>query len=286
MISDFETNTIFFSSHLKSDRLFKRTHEQLVKVLEEAGLIPKYLLGTNDIWARDYMPIQVSEDFFIEYRYDPDYLQGNSENKYTREIKTYPDIVCNLHNIKTQKSQVILDGGNVVKSNDCIILTDKIFWENRRLFTSKQLIAKLHEEFQVEKVVIIPWDNDCVFGHSDGMLRFLDNSAVLISGFYEQFEKDFKKPILKQLEKAKLNWEWLRCSEIEDADNVTYINFLQTEQILIMPVLGRPQDEVAFSEMSRHFPQYAEKNQIKKVDSRELTKFGGALNCISWTVKE
>ena len=39
------------------------------------------------------MPIQATENSFIEYRYDPDYLQGNSDEKETRELKIYPDIV-------------------------------------------------------------------------------------------------------------------------------------------------------------------------------------------------
>lgn len=286
MISDFETNTIYFSEHLKTERLFNKTHGQLLSVLNESGLIPKYLFGTNDIWTRDFMPIQVSENKFIEYRYDPDYLQGNSEDEDTREIKSYPDIVCDFHNIKTQKSQIILDGGNVVKSQNCIILTDKIIWENQNHFTSKQLISELHEKFEVEKAILVPRDDDCKYGHSDGMLRFINNDTVLISGFYEQYDKDFKKPILKELEKAKLNFDWLRCADVEDPDNVTYINFLQTKDILIILQLDRQEDEVAFSELSRFFPDYAAKNRIKKVNSKEITKFGGALNCISWTTKE
>lgn len=286
MISDFDTNTIYFSKHLKTDKLFKKTHDHLVRVLGELELTPKYLLGTNDIWARDYMPIQVSENKLIEYRYDPDYLQGNTDVENTREIKSYPDVICSFHNLKTQKSQIILDGGNVVKSNDCIILTDKVLWENQRRFTSKKLISKLHEEFEVDKVVLIPWDTDCEFGHSDGMLRFINNDTVLISAFYEQFDKDFKKPILGQLEKANLNWDWLRCSDNEVADNVTYINFLHTKDILIIPELGRPEDDIAFSEISKFFLDYAERDRIKKVNSKEITKFSGALNCISWTIKE
>lgn len=286
MISDFDTNTIYFSEHLKTDKLFKRTHEQLLSVLTECNLTPKYLLGTNDIWARDFMPIQIGENKFIEYRYDPDYLQGNSEDENTREIKSYPDIVCDFHNIKTQKSQIILDGGNVVKSENCIILTDKIYWENKNHFKPKQLIAELHDKFEVEKVIIIPWDDECEFGHSDGMLRFISNDTVLISGFYEQYDKDFKKPILKELEKAKLNFDWLRCSDTEVPDNATYINFLQTKDILIIPQLDRPEDEVAFSELSRFFPDYSKNGKIKKVNSKQITKFGGALNCISWTTKE
>lgn len=286
MISDFDTNTIYFSDHLRTDPAFLKTNDQLLNVLGELNISPKYLFGTNDIWARDFMPIQISDNKFLEYLYDPDYLQGNSNKKNTREIKSYPDLICDLHNFKTLKSPIILDGGNVVKSNDCVIMTDKVLWENKRLYSSKELISKLHEQFEVDKVVIIPWDNECEYGHADGMLRFINKDTVLISGFYEQFDKDFKTPILKKIEKAKLNWDWLKISKNEVADNVTYINFLLTKDVLIIPQLNRPQDEIALTQLSKFFPDYAANELIKKVYTNEITKFGGALNCISWTVKE
>jgi agmatine deiminase len=286
MISDFETNTIYFSEYLKTDKKFNVTHSQLVEVLNELGLNPKYLKGTNDIWARDYMPIQLDENKYIEYRYDPDYLQGNSDQKHKREFKTYPDIVCDIHQIKTIKSNIILDGGNMVKSKNCIILTDKIIWENKQHFTTKQLLSKLHTTFEVEKVVIIPWDNDCIYGHTDGMLRFIDNDTVLISGFYEQQDVEIKNTIIKRLEEAKLDYDWLRCSDIEEEENISYINFLLTKDILIIPKLNRNEDDIAFHEISKFFPEYKKKNGIKSVNAESLAKMGGALNCISWTTME
>ena len=50
---------------------------------------------------------------YIEYRYDPDYLQGHW--KGCRDSKTYPDVVCDALKLKTEKSDLIMDGGNLVK---------------------------------------------------------------------------------------------------------------------------------------------------------------------------
>ncbi len=191
MISDRDTNTIYFSKRLKTDLRFSDTYEQISDTLKSLRVKPRLLHDTKDIWARDYMPIQITEDKFIEYRYDPDYLQGNSDDEETRELKTYPDIVCESIGLKTKKTDIILDGGNVVKSSNGIILTDKIVWENRRSYSEKQLINKLYELFEVEKVVLIPWDKECEYGHTDGMLRFINDNTVLISGFYETVDSDF-----------------------------------------------------------------------------------------------
>ena len=39
---------------------------------------------------------------------------------------------------------------------------------------------------------MIPWDKKCEFGHADGMLRFINEDTVLISGFYEQADYKLK----------------------------------------------------------------------------------------------
>lgn len=114
MIPDWQTNKIYFSEKLKTK--FPKTYSLIERELENLEKKPLLLPKTNDIWARDFMPLQISDNQFIEYRYDPDYLQGGSENKETRELKSYPDIICNEINLPTIKSDLIIDGGNIVKS--------------------------------------------------------------------------------------------------------------------------------------------------------------------------
>ena len=285
MISDKHTHKIYLSGLLESK--FPSVFSEITTVLNKFGIKANLLINTKDIWARDYMPIQVSTNTFIEYRYDPDYLQGSSDEIETRELKTYPDIVCDSIGLKTQKTDIILDGGNVVKSSNSIILTDKIVWENRRTYSEKQLIRKLYELFEVEKVVLIPWDEECEFGHADGMLRFINDDAVLISGFYETADLEFKEQILKSLKRAKLDWEWLRCSDKEKEENIAYVNFLQTKDLILFPLISRTvEDNIAFEQILKYFPDYANNSRIAQVDMTKIVRYGGALNCISWTTKE
>jgi len=232
------------------------------------------------------MPVQISDNKFIEYRYDPDYLQGDTYDKETREVKTYPDIVCDSIGLKTAKCDIILDGGNVVKSEKTIILTDKVVLENKRNYSKKQLIKKLHEVFEVDKVVLIPRDEDCDYGHADGMLRFINPSTVLISGFYETADVELKEMILDSLRKAKIEWEWLRTAKKETEDSIAYINFLQTKDIILIPKLERPEDNVALEQISKYYADYSRNGRIAQVDMREIVRFDGALNCITWTTKE
>jgi agmatine/peptidylarginine deiminase len=283
MISDFETNSIYFSELLKTDKKFTGLFKELRSKLDSVGISPKFLPKTKDIWARDYMPIQVAREKFIEYRYDPDYLQGVQ----FRHLKTYPDIVCDAIELKTIKSDIILDGGNVVKNKSTLILTDKIIEENKKSYSKSRLSTILKELFEIQKLVFIPRDKKCPFGHADGMLRFIGEDRVLISGFYETIGKSFTSKLLAALKAAGISWEWLRCSEKEEEENIAYINFLQTRDLILLPKLNRlKEDENALKAIKSYFPDYNKRNRIFQIDTSELFKLGGALNCISWTTEE
>lgn len=278
MISDFETNTVYFSELISEDDRFRKTFKEIEASLDtfkvKANLIPR----TKDIWARDYMPIQVIDNKFIEYRYDPDYLQGHW--KGCRDSKTYTDIVCDTLKLKTEKSDLILDGGNFVKSANCIILTDKIVKENQHSYKKNELIQKLHDTFQVDKVILIPWYKKEKFGHSDGVLRFIDSDFVLISHYFRT-----DSIMLYRLKSAGLKPEFINFKvKKQDKRNWAYINFLQTKDLILLPKFEIDEDGQAFEQIENFYPDY--KGKIAQVKMTDIVKFGGALNCITWTTKE
>ena len=280
MIPDSDTNTIYFSERLKTDPQYSAACARITGVLDSFVIPYNFLPKTKDIWARDYMPIQISEDKFIEYRYDPDYLQGNWKN--SRDLKTYADIVRDAINLKTIKSEILLDGGNMVKSSSCIILTDKIVLENRYLCNKTELIKRLKDTFEVEKVVLIPWDKVEECGHSDGVLRFIDDSTVLV---HQEYKTNTK--MVGELEYNGLNIEWLDFTvKKKDKMNWAYINFLQTKDLILVPKMNIEEDEQAFEQICKYYGSYAATGRIAQVEMTEIVKENGALNCISWTRKK
>ena len=277
MIADWQTNKVYLSDKLRE--AFPQTYKNLVEKINSLNGNPEFLPETKDIWARDYMPIQISDSKFIEYRYDPDYLQGNW--KGSRDLKTYPDIVCDSIGLKTEKSDLILDGGNFVKSSDCIILTDKIVKENRLSYSKQELIKKLKMTFQVDKVVLIPWDNSEEFGHSDGMLRFIDNDTVLINDCYKSDSVMHYRIKQSGLKYESLNYKIKKPHKY----NWAYINFLQTKDLILLPKFDIDEDEQAREQISDYYPDYTKHKRIAQIDMTDIVKFGGALNCITWTIK-
>ncbi len=69
-ILDADTNVCCFSRKL----LANSGGLNIVRRINDSGVDVKFLDGTRDIWCRDYMPIQITEDTYIGYEFTPDYL--------------------------------------------------------------------------------------------------------------------------------------------------------------------------------------------------------------------
>lgn len=54
MITDDQTNKVYFSEHLRAYKCWKSIKEALLEHEIDFEMLP----GTKDIWVRDFMPIQ------------------------------------------------------------------------------------------------------------------------------------------------------------------------------------------------------------------------------------
>lgn len=226
------------------------------------------------IWIRDYMPIQLEKDKFLRYVYNPDYLADD-----TSYIPDYFNLY-NKFNHDYLFTDIVLDGGNVIKCGDKVIMTDKIFKENPN-YGSDELISTLEDLLQ-SQLIIIPWDKYEIYGHADGMVRFINGNTVLLNN-YINFDTDLRNLLLAVLNNhfdvKELKYDVPKLSKLSWA----YINFLHIGAYIIVPGFGIPEDDQALEEISRFF-QGCKTMQIKGCES--LVKDGGALNCISWNIYE
>ena len=282
MIADRQTNTIYFSSLLKSKPKFTGAFNRIVSSLKRLGVEPKLIEHTKDIWARDYMPIQVNENSYIQYRYEPNYLQDD----YGQTIKSDPDMVLKSFDKEIIKTDIIIDGGNVVKSTNCVIMTDKILKENPT-YSKDALVGELKGLFLVDKVIIIPMDVDePIYGHSDGMVRFIDDNTVLYQGYFDDYDIEFKRGFFDVLDSYDIEPIPLKFEvEKEHEDNWAYLNFLQTKDLIMLPELkDAEENKQAIIQINKHFSGYEDRILMVSMDA--VIRKGGALNCISWTTKE
>jgi len=277
MITDEETNKIYLADCLP--KWHPKFFERFEKVLKECNIQFDFLPGTKDIWAVDYMPIQVSTDKFIRFKYAPDYLQPKKYHKYISDSET----IFKEIGIEAKHSNLIVDGGNVVRSRDKVIMCDKVSCENKNV-PERELIGTLEELFEVDKIVFVPWDRNDKIGHVDGMVRFIDNDTVLINDLSIE-DEDYQRSFRMSLHNARLDWVELPYNPPVDPNSASakgiYINYLRMEQAIIMPTFGNKYDKKAMRVLEEVFTEKA----IKNIESNEIAEGGGVLNCISWNIK-
>lgn len=171
-ITDDKTDKVYISSLIDRVRgdLDADTRTALkASIMKFAGNC-ELLYNTKDVWARDYMPIQLTHDVFLGFTYKPDYLQD------------FPDCVTNWqkHRVHAQNQlsnnqsfdfkviqmPLVLDGGNVVKAvvnhKPCIIMCDKVLQENNLNFKDFQIWWEnwWKENFDGTEMqfVLLPWE--------------------------------------------------------------------------------------------------------------------------------
>ncbi|MBK9357024.1 MAG: agmatine deiminase family protein [Bacteroidales bacterium] len=183
------------------------------------------------------------------------------------------------------KSDLILDGGNVIRWKDKVILTDKVITENAYHYRKAALLKKLEEAFQVDEIILIPWYTKEEFGHADGMLRFVDGNTVLVDGYYRREKSGMGEKLFQVLKSHRLETVPLEFKvEKESNRNWGYLNFLQMEKLMLVPQFGIEEDLQALKQIRKLFPDYAAKGQMDTIDACTLIREGGVLNCASWSI--
>lgn len=275
MITDKETNTVYLADGI---RHYMPLAHNLLEALYREGIDMHFLRHTESrkhVWARDYMPIQLDTDRFLQYRYSPDYLKNDPTY-----LPRYETIARGLH-LKSKKTDLVLDGGNVVKLKDKVVMTDKVLKENPQ-YTEHDLKSRLEADLECE-VCLIPWDRYEIFGHADGMVRSIDGNDILLNN-YVDFDKSLRKRLLAKLHDhgfhvEELHYDLPRPSK----QSWAYLNFLQLKNIIFVPTLGLPEDPLALQQLQEFYPGY---KVIPVPGCQDLVRDGGALNCVSWTVKD
>ncbi len=277
MITDSETNTVYVSDLLKEK--YPELHTGLGSILKAEKIPLLEIKSTRDIWCRDYMPIQITGDRFVLFKYDPDYLKSN---KY-RHLGTGQSEVMASLNLKPICSQMVADGGNIVKHHNKVILTDKIFNENSG-WDRQDNLNHLKTLLGVEEVIIIPKFPNDFTGHSDGMVRFVNHQTVLLNDFSKYNPTYFAK-LKKSLKIHGLNitilpWDGWKNTFDED-DTGDYINFLHVGNLIILPEFSTATDIAAKTVIRQCFP----KAKVIGIDGRRIALEGGILNCCTWNIK-
>ena len=280
MITDKETNTVYFSALLHSKDEYKGIYEQIKAILFRHKIKCKLLTKTADIWCRDYMPIQVRKDKLLQFRYEPSYLKDE------RHLQSNPKTVLRSNGIKAEFSDINLDGGNLIKWTDKAILTSRVFKENPHK-EKKKLTAELEKLLEAE-LFFVPDITEDMTGHADGHLRFIDGKTVLVNELKKEF-KYWQTGFLKMVSQSDIDffeipWFGYKDERYPESTFGSYVNYLEVNSLILFPIFETDGnlDEEAIEVIKKVFPDRI----IETVNINGIAKYGGLLNCVTWTVKE
>lgn len=277
MIIDNQTNFLFLADSLP--KKYPKFYTNFEKVLNQCKINFSLLPQTKDVWAVDFMPLQIELNKFVRFTYNPSYLESVKDQKTISDT----DWICKQIGIDTLKSDILLDVGNVIRWKNKVIITERVFKENKK-YHRKELIKKLYELLEVEKIYFIPDDPLDFTGHADGMIRFVDEHTVIINDYVKEkssFIQEFNSAInATGLDCIKIPYE-IDENKNDIQANGCYINYLQMEKTVFIPTFGKEKKD---EDVVKQFEKIFKGHNIATINSTEIANDGGILNCISWNI--
>jgi agmatine deiminase len=279
MLADHQANSVYVAGRLQAR--FPRLWRELEQTLLENGVPLFRLDGAKDLWLRDFLPVQVTADRFVQFRYEPDYL----EDGYGHLITDAGICRAIPHLTSCRSSDINLDGGNVVAGRNKAILTDKVFQENPQ-HSPRRLLGELRQLLQVEEIIIIPREPGDPLGHSDGIARLLHDDLAVIND-YSAVSRAYGKSLRAVLKRHRLEHETVPYFiEDRETDGIPsamgcYVNFLRVGQLLIVPAYGAPADDEAVRKLEVLCPGAL----VVPLRCVRLARRGGVLHCASWNLR-
>ena len=264
---------LYFSSLLKTNSQYSLSAENLFSALSDSG--EKYTLfdGAKDIWARDYMPVKTKSGKYVSFRYEPSYLADDPQLRTNFKTDIAPHFT-----LPVTYSNINLDGGNVVfsPSKTKAVITDRVFSENPG-YAKSTLLTALGELLEAE-IIIIPslTSRYDMTGHADGVVRFIDENTVI--GNASPYKNGYEQKVKRALKKHGISVVDFPYFDSVDISAVgSYLNYLETEKHIFLPIFGSVQDETAVKRAKEIFDK-----KIVAVNINSIAEKGGVLNCISW----
>ena len=124
-------------------------------------------------------------------------------------------------------------------------------------------------------IIIIPSLKSDMTGHADGVVRFIDENTILgnalsCNGYEQKVKKALEKHGI-----SVVDFPYIDSVGISAVG--CYLNFLETERHIFLPIFGNEKDKTAVKCAKEVFDK-----EIITVNINGIAEDGGVLNCISW----
>lgn len=257
-------------------------------------------IETNDTWARDFGPISVfgadGKVYINDFKFNGWGLKFASsyDNLINRQLYTsclakYGEYINRLGFV-LEGGSIDSDGhGTILTTSECLLSPNR----NGDL-TRDQISDKLNMFFGSKRVLWLDHgalEGDDTDSHIDTLARFVDTDTIVYCGAGDIQDAQYAglKAMAKQLKEFTTD-EGLPYNLVElplpdpiyDDDGfrlpATYVNFLITNGIVLLPVYNQPQkDTLARLQLQSLFTN----RRVIPIDCTALIKQHGSLHCIT-----
>jgi agmatine deiminase len=278
--------TLFFSELLRENPELSAFWHEFEQILTRHTVDFRLLPNTKDIWCRDFMPVQVGGNEFVQFALSPDYYQPKDRHRITDPATICRQLGITPVTLEHEGTPVCLEGGNVVRTSRKAILCDKVLKDNK--ISGSILTAKLREALKVDELVIIPREPYDYTGHADGMIRFIDDHCVAVNDYAQAgSKKRFVEKLHRVLQDAGLEiilvpYNPSESIAYDQPATGCYINYLDVSGMIFLPTFNdRANDEKAI----KRFGEIFGPENLVPVPCMPVARLGGVLNCLSWEIQ-
>jgi len=280
---DADTNTVYLTAALKRH---SAVFDTMVNELSAAGVEVKLVSGTDNVWIRDWAPLQV-DDHFVKFRYQHDEKAWPQLHVPEKCWNGLGDVL---------ESHIRLDGGNVVRYGDRVLMTEMIYHQNPEI-SRVGLVDELSKLLEAE-IILLPVEPDDDLGHSDGIVKWIDAKRVFANDYaltwvpeLQDYGMRLREVLLAHdIVPEPFPWAYQSnlMSEVEfrakhpQADSflpaIGYsINYLQVDGLILFPKFDIWRDNTAKHLLETTFPDI----KVIGVPCRKLAMEGGCCNCVT-----
>lgn len=244
-----------------------------------------------DIWIRDWGPVRATtsagQAALVFARYMPSYHDDKSVSSYERKLQKNPAGV--FPPVPFATIPLIWDLGNVAyNGRGDIIVTDQLLKDNK--ITEQRLREILSESLDFERLLIMPVEPGDVTGHTDGFLRFIDDSTIAVGEYptREPASDAFYEEVIRILQEHQFSVVRVPCddpvSEMRDEVPSAYgnrLNWIRIGDLVLMPGYGTAGDAQSRKVLETVGLRV---EIVPREDLTEISHHGGILHCITCEV--
>ncbi|NNP67741.1 agmatine deiminase family protein [Acinetobacter sp. Ac_5812] len=247
------------------------------------GKVPEDILlvdDVRDIWMRDFTTVNPMQPVQFTYTW------ASMTQKQSKDVQKSFSQFADRYQIQRAKTDLMLDGGNLVDDYAGRVITTTRFMEDNEL-SYNEAKQELKATLGAIEVAILEPDEE-VLAHSDGMVSWVDKNTLLVNDYSKT--PAFRTTVMKELKASfptakivevpveyktnpKGQWEGF-----ESACGVN-LNATVTHHNIYVPTFNMPHDQKALTIIKQNTSK-----KVIPVNAESVCPMGGSVRCLTWQV--